>query len=140
MVTVYGGRHPLARSPAIAAATCGTNNTRNCQIFSRKNIDLAFFLGSCFQGFGTRRLAGISLVRLTDKPASETGFSKRTTRVLLYRHVLLQLFQPIQGDVDLLGRSFAGIGGSRQQHDKVFAIGSDIKAITGSVRHDSFDW
>ena len=55
--------------------------------------------------------------------ASETGFIKRSTRVLVHRHVLFQFIKPIQGDVDPLGRSFAGIGGSGQQHDEVFAMG-----------------
>ena len=54
--------------------------------------------------------------------------------------MFLQFIKPVQGDVDLLGWSFAGIGGSGQWHDEVFATVSDIKAVTGLVRHDSFDW
>ena len=46
---------------------------------------------------------------------------------LFHRDSLLQFFEPVEGDVNLRGRGFVGIGlGFAPHHDEVLAIGSDV--------------
>src|SRR5438093_13421721 len=56
------------------------------------------------------------------------------------RHALLEFFKPVERDVDLLGRSFVGIGLCLgQHHDKVLAIGRDVIRPRTSISDDSLD-
>jgi hypothetical protein len=73
------------------------------------------------------------VIRLNDCPTYrqtrqvDQGLSKPAVMLLTYRHVLLQFFEPVERDVDLVWRCSARYGGTRQHDQELFAVRSHVK-------------